>query len=176
MRNKFIRILSPITIAVVFILDAAVIGFAAFAIRMIIIMGGVRTFIFAAIELIAIIIGTLVTKEIFSNGILFSETEAEFKGIDDDNVFVFAEIEKIEIFKDTSASLTKNFNDRHALLIFTMKDGKISTIDIGLVSVKTVNIIKEEFENHIDKSKIELNLIRKAQSGLNKNKNSENNE
>lgn len=81
--------------------------------------------------------------------------------IDEDNVFLYDDIAKVEIYKDNSASLTKNFNDRHALITIETKDGNTHPLDAGLIDVKKVKSIKNELENHIDKNIIELRIINK---------------
>ena len=75
------------------------------------------TICFAVMMAIVIIISGFVTKEVFSNGVLFKENEIEFIGLDDDNIFAYSDIEKIEFHKDEKASFKKNFNDRHSVLI-----------------------------------------------------------
>ena len=93
-----------------------------------------------------------------SNGVKFSDDEAEFTGVDENNIIAYDEIAAIEAYRDTAASLTKNFDMRHSLLIFTLKDEngneKTNTIDIGLVNNSTMNKILDEFKNHIDSDKI----------------------
>ena len=154
MKEKFIRILSPITFAVIFALDIAVVGFGIFAVEKIIATQSAPVIIFALIEIFAIIIAVLVTKEILKNGVIFYEDEFEFTGIDDKNIFTYESISGIEIYHDTSASLTKNFVDRHALVIITANDDTVTTVDIGLTTKKTLKKIKKELERHIGKDKI----------------------
>lgn len=154
MKQKFIRILSPITFAVVAALDIAVVGFGIFAVKKIITAQSAAIIFFAVIEIFAIIVGVLVTKEILKNGVIFYDDKFEFTGIDDKNIFTYESISGIEIYHDTSASLTKNFVDRHALVIVTANDETVTTVDIGLTTKRTLKKIKSELERHIDKKKI----------------------
>ena len=154
MNKKFIRILSPITLAVVSVLDISVVGFAVFAVKKIITARSAAIIFFAVIEVFAIVIGALVTKEIFKNGVIFYDDKFEFNGIDDKNIFTYESVSEIEIYHDTSASLTKNFIDRHALIIITANDGTVTTVDIGLTTKKALKKIKKELLNHIDREKI----------------------
>ena len=78
----------------------------------------------------------------------------EFTGIDENNLFGYEEIEEIETYHDTKASLTKNFVDRHALIIITKKDETVTTIDIGLTTKGTLKKIKKELSKHIEEDKI----------------------
>lgn len=150
MKKKFIRILSPITIIVIAFLDLAVIGFAVFSVKKIIELHNSYSIIFGVIEILAIIVAGLVTKETVSNGIVFYEDKLEFTGIDDKNVFSYSDIAKIETYKDTKASLKKNFIDRHSLIIITMNDDTVATVDIGLTSNKILIKIKKELAKHIN--------------------------
>ena len=154
MKQKFIRILSPITFAVVATLDIAVIGFGVFAVKKMITDHSAAVIFFTIVEIFAIIVGALVTKETLKNGVIFYEDKFEFNGIDDKNIFTYESVSEIEIYHDTSASLTKNFVDRHALIIITANDKTVTTVDIGLTTKKTLKEIKKELENHIDKEKI----------------------
>lgn len=154
MKQKFIRILSPITLAVVAALDIAVVSFGIFSVKKIITAQSAAIIFFAVIEIFAIIVGALVTKEILKNGVIFYDDKFEFTGIDDKNIFTYESISGIEIYHDTSASLTKNFVDRHALVIITANDETVTTVDIGLATKRTLKKIKSELERHIDKEKI----------------------
>lgn len=154
MKQKFIRILSPITLAVVAVLDISVVGFGIFAVKKIIAEQSAAIIFFAVIEIFAIIVGALVTKEVLKNGVIFHDDEFEFTGIDDKNVFTYESVSEIEIHHDTAVSLTKNFVDRHALIIITAKDGTVTTVDIGLTTKNAIKRIKKELEMHIDKEKI----------------------
>lgn len=154
MKQKFIRILSPITLAVVAALDIAVVGFGIFAVKKIITTPSAAIIFFAVVEVFAIIVGALVTKEILKNGVIFYDDKFEFTGIHDKNIFTYEGISEIEIHHDTSASLTKNFVDRHALIIITANDGTVITVDIGLTTKSALKKIRNELEIHIDKEKI----------------------
>lgn len=154
MKQKFIRVLSPITLAVVAALDIAVIGFGVFAVQKLIATQSAAVIFFAVVEIFAIIIGALVTRDILKNGVIFYDDKFEFNGLDSNNIFTYENISEIETYQDTSASLSKNFIDRHALIIITANDGTVTTVDIGLTTKSTLNKIKKELENHIDKEMI----------------------
>lgn len=162
MNNKFIRILSPFTLAVIAVLDAAVIAYGIFAVIKLKQIQNTTVILFAAIEVFAIIVGILVTKEVLSNGVVFRDDECEFTGIDKDNIISYEDIEEVETYKDTAASLKKNFNNRHALIYFTLKDDRVITMDIGLASNKTLKCITDELGNHMDKNKIKNTEIKTA--------------
>lgn len=154
MKKNFIRILSPITIAVITVLDIATIAYGIFAINKLIQLRNTNSIIFFVIEIFAIIIAILVTKEVFTNGVEFRDDEIEFIGIDEENTFKYDDIEKVETYQDTTASLTKNFIDRHSLIIFTLKNDKVATIDIGLTTKGTLQKISKEIANIIGEDKI----------------------
>lgn len=149
MKNKFIRILSPITLLIIGVLDAGTILFGVCAVQKIIEKQNLWNILFAIIEFFAIIIAILVSKEVVSNGIKLNENEVEFTGLDENNIFAYSDIEKVETSKDTKASLKKNFVDRYSNVILTLKDGNIVTIELGLTTVKTLNKIKKEIESKI---------------------------
>lgn len=154
MKNKFVRVLSPISIIIVTLLDIATVAYGVFAAYKIYTLRSGLTIFFGAIEIFAIIIGILVTKEVLTNGVVFRDDELEFTGIDGENIFTYEEIESVETYQDTKASLTKNFIDRHALIIFTMNEDKVATIDIGLTTKGTLEKISKELASRIGEDKI----------------------
>lgn len=165
MNDKFIRVLSPVSLAVYAILDLAVLGFGIFAIKKATMMLNTWVIIFIAIEIFAIIIAIIGTKELLSNGVKFSDDEAEFTGVDDNNIVAYENIASLEAYRDTAISFTKNFDMRHSLLIFTLKDEngeKTNTIDIGLVNNGTLNKVLDEFKKHIDADKITFTQVKKS--------------
>ena len=152
MKDKFFRILSPITIGVIFILDCAVVGYSIFAVKKVITLTDTKSIFFAFCVFIALIVGILVTKEIFSNGIKFYSDEMEFTDLDCDNIVAYEDIESIETQKDTKPSFVKNFYDRHAKIIINKKDGGVMTVDVGLVTKGTLEKISKEINSRIEYS------------------------
>ena len=149
MKEKFMRILSPVTIAVVAILDAAVIGYGIFAIKKIMQAPRGPVIFFALCELVALVIAVLVTKETFSNGVKFYDDEMEFVGLDSENIFNYDDIVDIKTEKDTAPSFTKNFIDRQSKIILTLKDDKIITIDIGITTKNALAEIEKEIKSRV---------------------------
>jgi hypothetical protein len=146
MKDRFIRVLSPFTLAFVAVLDVAVIIFAYYAIQKLSFQISAINVIFAIIELFAIIVAVLVTKEIFLNGVKFTNDKVEFTGLDDNNIIEYSQIEKIESSKDISASLKKNFVDRYSNIIIYLKDSSVITIELGLTTTKTLKKIIDELK------------------------------
>lgn len=147
--KKFIRVLSPITIAVISALDTAVIGYGVFSIKKLQQTVDVWTILFAIIEVIALVIAFFVSKEVVSNGVRFDEEGVEFTGLDENNCFKYSEIVKVETNKDTKASLKKNFVDRYSHVILHLNDESVVTIDLGLTTVKTLKKIEKEINDRI---------------------------
>lgn len=149
MKDKFIRVLSPFTLAFVLLLDIAVIVFAYYAVKKLSEQLSAVNVIFAVIEIAAILIAVLVTKEVFTNGVRFRNNEVEFTGVDDNNLFNYTDIVKIESSKDNKASLKKNFVDRYSSIIIYLKDESVVTIELGLTTNKTLKKIADELNSRI---------------------------
>lgn len=162
MKDKKIRIISPAVSVIVAILDAAVLGYGIFAVVKLVEQLSSMSIIFAVIEVFALIVAILVSKEVLSNGVIFRDDEAEFTGVDDNNIIIYEDVHEIEAYKDTAASLTKNFDMRHALIMFTMKDKKVNTIDLGLMPNSTINKILDEFKARTNAENINFNQVKKA--------------
>ena len=152
MKNKFYRIISPVTLLVVIALDAAVVAYAVFAVKKLIQNVSVYSVLFAIIDLFAIVVAVLVSKYVVSQGIVFGDNSFEFTALDENNVFNYDDVENIKINKDTKASLKKNFNDRQSQIIIEEKDGKVTTVDIGLTSMKKLKKIENEILSHINEN------------------------
>ena len=152
MKNKFYRIISPVTFLVVLVLDISVIAYAVFAVKKLLENLSVYSVIFAIIDLFAIGVGAVVSKYVISQGIVFNETSFEFTALDENNIFNYDDIASIKIYKDTKASLKKNFNDRQSQIIIEEKDGKVTTVDIGLTSMKKLKKIENEILSHINEN------------------------
>ena len=144
MKDKFIRILSPIQLAVVAALDIAVIGYGIFAIKKIIQRPRMAVIFFAACVVFGLIVAVLVTKEVVSHGVIFHDDEMEFTGLDSDNIFAYEDITAVETEKDDKPSLVKNFVDRQSKIIITLKDGRVETIYIGVTTKNTLQKISDE--------------------------------
>ncbi|MCH5315119.1 MAG: hypothetical protein J1E81_04325 [Eubacterium sp.] len=144
MKEKFIRILSPIALAVIAILDIAVVGYGIFAVVKISQAASTKAIFFLAAEVVAIVIAALVTKEELSQGVKFYDDELEFTAIDNDNIFNYADIASVETEKDTKPSFVKNFVDRSSKIILTLKDERVVTIDIGMTTKNCVEKIAQE--------------------------------
>lgn len=149
MKKKFVRILSPMTLAVVGVLDIAVIYFAFFAVKRLIAFTTKYAIFFAIMELFAFVVSIFVTKNILSQGIIFYDDRLEFTALDENNVVKYEDIDRIETKKDTAASLVKNFVDRQSKIIFYLKDDGILTVDIGLTTNKALNKISREISEQI---------------------------
>ena len=157
--KKFIRILSPIQLIVVGILDIAVIGYAVFAIKKLIQNQRSTTIFFAACVVAALIVAVLVTKEVVSHGVIFHDDEMEFTGLDTDNIFSYDDIVKVETQKDEKPSFVKNFMDRQSRIILTLKNDKVITIDIGLTTKGTLKNISDEICARTGNPPVEINEI-----------------
>lgn len=144
MKDKFIRIISPIQLIVVGILDIAVIGYIIFAVKKLIQRPRAVIIFFAACVVVALIIAVLVTKEIITHGVKFHDDEMEFTGLDSDNLFAYEDIVKVETEKDEKPSFVKNFIDRQSKVILTLKDERVVTIDIGITTKDTLKNISDE--------------------------------
>ena len=112
MKDKFFRIISPVTLAVVIVLDVAIVAFAAFSVKKLLYFANFYAILFGICEVFALVMAVLVTKDVVTQGIKFGAAQLEFTNLDKDNVFSYDEILSVETQKDKKASLVKNFRDR----------------------------------------------------------------
>ena len=149
MKNRFIRIVSPISVAMALILDTAVIYYAYYAYRRLSQELSFINTVFAIIELCSIALAIFYSREVLRHGIRFKEGEFEITALDENNIYKYSDIESVEVFKDLKASLKKNFVDRYSRLTIKLKDGTIATIELGLTTKRKLNKIENEINARI---------------------------
>lgn len=147
--KKFIRVISPISLAVMLAFDIGIIFFANYAVQKIMQGVDIWTILFLIIILLSICLALAISKEILTNGVRFDEEKVEFTGLDENNVFQYRDIKNVEAQRDTKASLKKNFVDRYSHIILYLNDDSVVTIDLGLTTAKALNKIEVEIKNRI---------------------------
>ncbi len=149
MKNKFIRIISPISVVMALILDAAVIYFACYAYTKLSMGISAINIVFAIIVVCSVILALLYSREVLRHGIRFSEKEFEITFLDENNVFRYEDIERVEFFRDTKASLKKNFVDRYTRITVYLKDETAATVELGLTTKRKLRKIENEINKRI---------------------------
>ena len=149
MEDKYIRVISPISLAVVLLFDAAVGYYAYIAVRKIMVDSSVFASIFVFVQLIAVVIAVLTTREVLRHGVRITDKYVEFTALDSDNKVRFDEIESIAVQKDTKASLRKNFVNRYSSIIFYLNDDSVLTVELGLTTKRKLAQIESEINSRI---------------------------
>lgn len=149
MDKKFIRIISPFSLVIISALDVSVLAFSAYAIKKLTEHADTYTVIFAVIDVIALLTAVFASKEVFSNGVRFDACEFEFTGLDQNNIFKYADVAEIETQRDTSPSFRKNFVDRYSVLILHLRDESTVSVQLGFTTGRTLNKIKQEIQKRI---------------------------
>ena len=160
MKNKLIRTISPITLAIVSAFDAATVGYVIFAIQKFKTGYDGWTIVFGIIMVFALLLGVFLTLDVIKTGVVFREDELEFNSVDENNVFKYTDIENVETSRDEKASLRKNFVDRYSMVIIHLKDGSVVTVELGLTTGKKLTKIRTEIENRIKSSTAGLESCR----------------
>lgn len=150
MKHKMVRILSPLSVLTVLMFDDAALVLGVFSVKKILVAANFYTVSFLIIELIVIAVAVLTTRELLTNGVQFDDMGLTFTGLDSNNRFAYADIAKIETHKDTKASLKKNFVDRYSSIIFYMKDGSVTTVELGLTTKRKLKQIEEEIKKRTE--------------------------
>lgn len=149
MKNKFVRCLSPITAGVTLAMLIAVAFNGYYSVTQIIQSPDWKTAVYLFVELVAVAIVVLMIKEIIKTGVYFGDDRVEFTGVDDNNVFEYSRISRVEAVRDTKASLKKNFVDRYSRVILYLDDDSVVTVELGLTSKKTLDNINNEFKQRL---------------------------
>lgn len=151
MKDKFIRIISPLALAVVIVLDIGVIAYGVFAIKNLTQRVSTLSIIFALCIVLAVVVAILTTRETVKNGVIFREDEMEFTGMDNDNIFRYEDIESVAYVKDEKPSFVKNFIDRQSRIVLTFKENKVVTVDIGITTKNKLKQIESEITQRLNK-------------------------
>ena len=150
MEDKFIRIISPVSLPVILLFDAAVGYYMYIAVIKIMADKGAFATIFLVLQSFAVIIAILATREVLRHGVMITDKYVEFTALDSDNKVRFDEIDRIEIVKDTKASLKKNFVNRYSSLVFYLKDDEVLTVELGITTKRKLTKIETEINKRID--------------------------
>ena len=146
MKNKFIRVLQPLSVLFLVLLDAASVLLLIPAIKRITDSLSFYSAAFLLIDLVVFVSALMSTLQSLKNGIVFSETSLVFTALDSNNVYKYTDIEKAEGVKDSKASFKKNFVDRYSSVILYLKDGSVATIELGFTTKKKLRQIISEIE------------------------------
>ncbi len=151
MKPKFIRIISPITLPVILLFDVSVGYYTYIAIRKIMVDQSEFAYIFLLLQIGAVILAVLTTREVLRHGVRVTEQYVEFTALDSDNKVRFDEIESIAVQRDTKPSFKKNFVNRYSSLIFYLNDDSVLTVELGITTKRKLQKIENEINSHLAK-------------------------
>ncbi|MBQ7739849.1 MAG: hypothetical protein IJT65_01250 [Eubacterium sp.] len=151
MKNKMIRIISPMTTVIIALLDLGAIFLLVLAFKSVEHKTSVITVILIIITFTNIIVAIKTTIELFLNGVLFKEKSVEFTGLDKNNTYYYKNIIDVASHKDTKSSLKKNYVERYSSLILTLDDGSVATVELGYTTKRKLNKIENELNKRIKK-------------------------
>ena len=145
MKDKFVMCLSPITAVVTLAMAVAVAVNAYFCGEKVVEGFDWKVGVYVLVEIVAAVIVVLMAKEVLKTGVRFTSDKVEFTGVDENNVFEYSHIVKVQTGRDTKASLKKNFVDRYSYIIIFLDDDSVVTIELGLTTKRTLKAIDDEF-------------------------------
>lgn len=149
MKDKFIRCVSPIEVIISFAVEASGIGFLVYAIKELKGRTDFYAVIFYIVTVFAIVLGSFMIKQAFSQGVIFYSDNLEFTDIDNANVFEYKKIKSVDSYKDTKVSFKKKVVERFSLIIIELDDGTSVTITLGYTTKRTLNKIVNEIKSRI---------------------------
>ncbi|MBR3148626.1 MAG: hypothetical protein IKF64_00495 [Eubacterium sp.] len=151
MKDKFIRVISPVALPVILIFDAAVIYYLYIAIIKVMADDSVFAAIFLFVQVAAVVFAVLTTREVLRHGVKFTENYIEFTALDSDNKVKYEEIDRVAVQRDTKASFTKNFVNRYSSLVFYLNDDTVLTVELGITTGRKLTQIENEINERIAK-------------------------
>lgn len=149
MKDRFVMCLSPITAAVTLAMAVAVAVNAYFCGEKVAEGFDWKVGVYVLVEIVAAVIVVLMAKEVLKTGVRFTSDKVEFTGVDENNVFEYSHIVKVQTARDTKASLKKNFVDRYSHIIIFLDDDSVATVELGLTTKRTLKAIDDEFKARI---------------------------
>lgn len=150
MKDKFIRIVQPLSLAFMIITSLAAALLLVLAIKRI---TNVITFVTVAYLVIVLSVLIISVRSIFQslkNGVDFKKDGFTFTGLDDNNKYCYSDIIKAEAVKDTKASLKKKYVQRYSNIILYLKDDTVATIELGFTTKKKLETVLNEINSRIE--------------------------
>ena len=132
--------------AMAVILDIAVVYYAIYACNKLGEKASALNILFAIIAFLSVALAVFYSREVIRHGIKFRNDEFEITFLDENNIIKYDDIESIESYIDTKASLKKNFVDRYSRLTIILKDGSALTLELGLTTKRKLKKIEEEIK------------------------------
>ena len=151
MKNKFIRIIQPLSLLALFLLDMSALLLLYLIIKRIISGVDFYSVCLIIIDMTVLITGAVSTRQLLKSGVKISEDKIEFTALDKDNLYSFSNIKKAEYHRDSKASFRKSFTDRYSSIIFYLKDGSVATVELGFTTKRTLNKIADEINKRTSK-------------------------
>ncbi len=149
MKDKFIRSVPPLSLAVIGVFFGASVLLCIVAIISVIKNFNLYTLLFLVIMVVDLVCALGATKNMMKNGVRFCDDRVEFTTVDTNNIYYYADIEKAEGYKDDSASLKKRYTDRYTSIILHLKNGEIAIVELGSTTKKKLAEIKSELDKRI---------------------------
>lgn len=137
------------SLAMAIILDTAVIYYIIYAFNKLEEKLSAINILFAIIAFLSLILAIFYSREVIRHGIRFSENEFEITFLDENNFFRYDDIQSIETYIDTKASLKKNFVDRYSRITLNLDDNSSVTLELGITTKKKLKKIEEELSQRI---------------------------
>lgn len=137
------------SLAMALILDTAVIYYIIYAFNKLGEKLSAINTLFAIIAFCSLLLAIFYSREVIRHGIKFKENEFEITFLDENNVIRYEDIESLESFIDTKASLKKNFVDRYSRLTINLKDESAITLELGLTTKRKLRRIEEEIRSRL---------------------------
>ena len=151
MKDKYIRIISPVSLPAVLLLDSAVGYYTYFAIKKVIVDDSTFAALFLVVQALALIFAFLTTREVLRHGVRITENYVEFTALDSDNKVRFDEIDRISVVRDTKASFVKKAVNRYSSIVFYLTDDTVLTVELGITTKRKLEKIENEINSRLNK-------------------------
>ncbi|MCR5208539.1 MAG: hypothetical protein K6C14_08705 [Eubacterium sp.] len=149
MKNKFIRTVPLILVVISALITVVSLTIVYVAVIKLINTVSVFTVVFLVSAAVINIISVLSMKELLTSGIRLYGNRFIITSLDENNEFYYADVLKIDSYKDTSASLKKGFTERYTSVIIFLKNGETVTAELGITTKKTINKIISEINQRL---------------------------
>ena len=149
MKNKFIRVIQPLTLLSLILLILCSIAILCIGIKLII-----NNVNFYSVCILIISITVLLTAvasliKNMKNGVTFDDSGFRFSGPDGENEFGYFYVTKAEGHRDAKVSFKKSFTDRYSSVILHLKDGSIVTVELGFTTKRNLDKIVDEINKSV---------------------------
>ena len=149
MKNKFIRIIQPLSCLSLAALIICSLILLYIAVKLVISSVSFYSVCIVIISVTVLITACVSLIRSMRHGVTFDDSAFSFSDLDGENEFGYFYVEKAEGHRDAKVSFKKSFTDRYSSVIIHLKDGSAVTVELGYTTKRNLDKIVDEINKSV---------------------------